>query len=60
MQSPGYWQDKATEAQDVGDWKAAADCWLKAKGASTGHKRRDRYERAYDSCMDKARWEVMI
>ena len=58
--TPGGWADIATEHEAKQEWQEAANAWQCAKGASIGHKRRDRYERAADRCMDKARFEVTL
>ena len=49
--SPEGWADIAREYEAIGEYYNAARAWLGAKGASVGHKRRDRYERSYERCV---------
>jgi hypothetical protein len=54
MQAPSYYEEHARTCMAREDWPLAADYWMKARGASVGHNRRDRYERLMDSCLAKA------
>lgn len=54
LQCPEYYAEKARAAQDAGEWYDAAEWWHYAQTASTGHKRRARYEAAEERCAAKA------
>ena len=55
MECPAYYEQKARDAQDRGDWHAAAEQWYLARAASIGHNRRARYETLAKRCEDAAR-----
>ena len=52
--TPEGWADIARHHEEEGEWQKAALAWEGAKGASIGHKRRDRYERQADKCREMA------
>lgn len=53
MKAPSYYEEHARTCMAREDWALAAEYWNKARGASIGHNRRDRYERIADQCLAK-------
>lgn len=53
LKSPGYYETEAQAAQQAGNWALAAALWDKARAASIGHTRRDRYEARAAACRAK-------
>jgi len=47
---PEEWADLAREFEKQRRWVQAERAWFCARGASIGHNRRDRYERAARRC----------
>lgn len=54
LQCPEYYAEKARAAQVAGEWYQAAEFWHYAQTASSGHKRRARYEVLEEQCAAKA------
>ena len=52
--SPAALEEEAREAQERGDWKAAAKLWRVAAKKCLGRERADRYRDAAKSCDHKA------
>lgn len=57
--SPEGWADIARKYESEERWVQAERAWFSARGASVGHNRRDRYERAARRCELRAEYERM-
>ena len=53
MFSPEKYAELAAQAEARKDFATAAMLWRKAKTASAGHNRRERYQMAHDRCMNE-------